>query len=77
MTLSWLLSNVRSIPDHIVLTALRSQGTWPEDPMAHMIDFFGNERSPEWDEMEDIEDENARIRDQIPIHEQTISRLTK
>ena len=47
----------------------------PEDPQAHMMDYFGNYRSPEWDEMQLIEDENEQITNEIPTMEDEIERL--
>ena len=31
-----------------------------------MKDYFGNERSPEWDVMEAIEEENDQIHEDLP-----------
>ncbi len=40
------------------LVAMRSQNQWPEDPLTHMKDYFGNVRSPEWDVMEELHMQN-------------------
>jgi hypothetical protein len=31
-----------------------------------MIDYFGNERSPLWDEMDEIREENQHIENEFP-----------
>jgi hypothetical protein len=36
------------------ITTLRSEKTWPEDPTSYMIDYFGNERSALWEDMEEM-----------------------
>ena len=40
---------------------MRGQPQLPEDPQAHFMDFVGNQRSPLWDDMEQMEDENTRM----------------
>ena len=45
----------------LVLVALRSQSQYPEDPQAYMLDYFGNERSPLWETMEEMQEENQQI----------------
>ena len=42
------------------MSTLRAEKTWPEDPTQYMTDYFGNERSPLWDEMEEFKEENER-----------------
>ena len=54
---------------------MRSQGQLPEDPTAHFMDYVGNQRSPLWDDMEAMEDENARIGQDIPGLEAEIKTL--
>lgn len=39
------------------------------------MDYVGNERSPLWDDMEAMEDENARISSTLPGMESEIERL--
>ena len=46
------------VVSNVDLVAVRSQSQWPEDPQEHMRDYFGNYRSPEWDVMEQLGDEN-------------------
>jgi len=40
----------------LVLLALRSSQTLPEDPMAAMKDYFGSFKSAEWDEVSNLEE---------------------
>ena len=40
-----------------------------------MMDYFGNYKSPEWAEMEQIEDENDGIKEELPQMEDEISKL--
>ena len=64
------------ITSHFVdLVAIRSQQQWPEDPQAHMMDYFGNYKSPEWAEMEKIEDENEQIKEALPTMDEEICTL--
>ena len=51
------------------LVAMRGQQQLPEDPVAHFMDYVGNQRSPLWDEMEAIEDENADLVRDLPALE--------
>lgn len=55
---------------------MRSQNQWPEDPLTHLKDYFGNDRSPVWDTMEQMEEENSRIKESLPELEATIQKLT-
>ena len=48
---------------------MRSQGQLPEDPTSHFMDYVGNERSPLWDDMEAMEDENSKIGQELPVLE--------
>ena len=57
------------------LVAMRSQGQLPEDPTAHFMDYVGNQRSPLWDDMEAMEDENSQINQDFPGMESEIARL--
>ena len=54
---------------------MRSQGQLPEDPASHFMDYVGNQRSPLWDDMEAMEDENSKINEELPQMESEISRL--
>ena len=54
---------------------MRSQGQLPEDPASHFMDYVGNQRSPRWDDMEAMEDENSKINEELPQMESEISRL--
>merc|ERR1712156_499881 len=47
----------------------------PEDPVSHFMDYVGNQRSPLWDDMEAMEDENAKINQDLPSMETEIERL--
>ena len=55
--------------------ATRSQQQLPEDPVANFMDYVGNQRSPLWDDMEAMEDENARIGEDMPTLESELKRL--
>ena len=55
---------------------MRSQQQLPEDPTAHFMDYVGNQRSPLWDDMEAMEDENEKVTQELPSLESEISRLT-
>ena len=57
------------------MVALRSQNTLPEDPVQHLIDYFGNERSPLWDQMESMQEENEAITTALPEMETQIETL--
>lgn len=48
------------------LIACRSQAKLPEDPQQHLLDYFGNQRSPLWDQIEDMQDENSQMREDMP-----------
>ena len=72
LNVSILLSNNRSSS---VLVAIRSQQQMPDDPQAHMMDYFGNYKSPEWAEMQQIEDENDAIKEELPQMEDEIGKL--
>ena len=63
---------MRLIITHSDLVAIRSQQQWPDDPNAHMMDYFGNYKSPEWDVMHAIEDENELIKDELPTMQEEI-----
>ena len=41
------------------------------------MDYVGNQRSPLWDEVEAIEDENSKINEELPDLESEITRLKK
>ena len=66
------VSITKLLTDFIDLVAMRSQNTWPEDPLTHMKDYFGNLRSPEWDVMEQISEENDKIKESLPDFEKEI-----
>ena len=42
-----------------------------------MMDYFGNLRSPLWDEMEEIQEENQEIANMMPRYEDKIRELTE
>ena len=54
---------------------MRSQQQLPEDPTAHFMDYVGNQRSPLWDDMEAMEDENEKIGEELPNFESELTRL--
>ena len=47
----------------------------PDDPQAHMMDYFGNYRSPEWDVMDKFEEENDTINEELPDLRDQIAKL--
>jgi hypothetical protein len=54
---------------------LRSQPTLPEDPNQHLLDYFGNLRSPLWDDMDRFKDENECIENELPTYTEQIAKL--
>ena len=76
--LCWHSSNVSNLPTYqcnLVLVAIRSQQQWPDDPQGHMMDYFGNYRSPDWDVMDKIEEENEQINEELPDLRDQIDKL--
>ena len=69
---SIVLSNKKSSS---VLVAIRSQQQMPDDPQSHMMDYFGNYRSPEWDVMDKFEEENDTINEELPDLRDQIAKL--
>ena len=61
MMSSSALSNVSVdlIISVIDLLAIRSSQPWPEDPLGHLRDYFGNYRDPMWDVVEQLKVENV------------------
>lgn len=57
------------------MLALRSQPQLPEDPTQHLMDYFGNLRSPLWDEMDALTDENATMAEELPSMTEQIKEL--
>lgn len=57
------------------LVSMRSQQQLPEDPTSNFMDYVGNQRSPLWDDMEAMEDENERNGQEIPQLESELNRL--
>ena len=45
---------------------LRSQKVWPSDPTQYLQDYFGNERSSAWNQMDDFKDKNEEIQQELP-----------
>jgi hypothetical protein len=60
----------RSLTYVLDLIALRSCPVLPEDPNQHLLDYFGNQRSPLWDQMETMTDENQTMAEELPAIEQ-------
>ena len=48
----------------LVLLALRSSQTLPEDPMSTLRDYFGTLKSAEWDEVTGLEEEIKKMNDE-------------
>jgi hypothetical protein len=40
-----------------------------------MLDYFGNERSTEWDVMEELQEESERIKEELPSLEDECAKL--
>ena len=55
---------------------MRSQSQLPEDPQTNFMDFVGNQRSPLWDEMEMMEDECTRLKEDIEALKKQADELT-
>ena len=64
------LLNVIKLYNFLDLIALRSCPVLPEDPNQHLIDYFGNQRSPLWDQMETMTDENQTMAEALPAMQQ-------
>lgn len=60
------LTSIQSKLSNVDLIACRSQAKLPEDPQQHLLDYFGNQRSPLWDQIEDMQDENSQMREDMP-----------
>lgn len=58
------------------LVAMRSQQQLPEDPTSHFMDYVGQQRSPLWDDVEALTDENERVQSEMPDLEKEVSELT-
>ena len=59
-------------PSRIDLLAVRTQAPWPGDPLEHLRDYFGRQRDPMWDVVDQLNAENATIQQELPQLEQYI-----
>ena len=56
---------------------MRGKDPWPEDPLVHLRDYYGEERSPMWDVVDQLKEENEQIQGELPSLEQQIVDLEK
>ena len=56
--------------NHIDILTVRTKEPWPQDPLVHLRDYYGQERSPMWDVVDQLNEENAKIKDELPSLEQ-------
>ncbi len=56
---------------------MRGKEPWPADPLIHLRDYYGEERSPQWDLVDQLKEENAKIVDELPEMERKIEDLQK
>ena len=42
------------------------------DPLVHLRDYYGEERSPQWDLVDQLKEENQRIVEELPEMEKKI-----
>ena len=59
----------------IDLLTIRSKENLPEDPLVHLRDYFGEERSPMWDVVDKLKAENVKIKGELPSMTSRITRL--
>ena len=59
----------------LVLLALRSSQTLPEDPMSALKDYFGTLKNPEWDEVTGLEENIKKINEENDALLQEIEQL--
>jgi hypothetical protein len=45
---------------------VRGKEPWTKDPLVHLRDYFGEERSPMWDVVEELKEENIQIQEELP-----------
>ena len=56
---------------------MRGKEPWPADPLVHLRDYYGEERSPQWDLVDTLKEENARIQEELPHMETKIEEMQK
>ena len=57
------------------MLSMRSQKQWPDDPHAHLVDFFGQYRDPLWDKMDEFKQEIEDIKAMLPDLQQKVTDL--
>ena len=66
-----------TVTSAIDILTVRGKEPWPADPLVHLRDYYGEERSPQWDLVDQLKEENARIVDELPEMEKKIEDLQK
>ena len=61
----------------IDILTVRGKEPWPADPLVHLRDYYGEERSPQWDLVDQLKEENAKIVEELPEMEKKIEDLQK
>jgi hypothetical protein len=56
---------------------MRHQDKLPEDPSQYLVDFFGQYKDPQWDDMETCQQEIDQMQGNIPILEERIVQLER
>ena len=51
---------------------MRGKEPWPADPLVHLRDYYGEERSPQWDLVDQLKEENQKIQEELPEMEKKI-----
>lgn len=61
----------------IDLLTVRGKDPLPQDPLVHLRDYFGEERSPMWDVVDQLKEENIQIQEELPAMQRSIEELQK
>ncbi|TNV76095.1 hypothetical protein FGO68_gene10224 [Halteria grandinella] len=59
------------------LLTVRGKDPLPQDPLVHLRDYFGEERSPMWDVVDQLKEENIQIQEELPAMQRSIEELQK
>ena len=54
---------------------MRSKEPLPQDPLVHLRDYYGEERSPMWDIVDQLKEENQKLSEELPSMEEKIEHL--
>ncbi len=58
------------------MLTIRSQDSLPQDPLVHLRDYYGQERSPMWDVVDQLKEDNERLAGELPAKHALIDELT-